>query len=651
MKLLRGVLFWVLAISLVSSLFSSLNETKSRENQIDYTDFVREVTRGNVTSVEFLGDGFTMQGLFVDGTEFTSTRPAYITDDKLMDDLLANNVQVSALKPEERSVFAQILINVIPLALAIMVLLYFTRQSQGGSSGGPLSFGRSKAKILEPGTVEVRLTDVAGCEEAKEEVAEVVDFLRDPERYRDLGGRIPRGILMVGPPGTGKTLIARAIAGEANCAFLTISGSDFVEMFVGVGAARVRNMFVLARSKERCIVFVDEIDAVGRHRGAGMGGGHDEREQTLNQLLVEMDGFDGDTNVIVIAATNRPDVLDPALLRPGRFDRQVVVDLPDVTGREAILKVHAEKIRLAPEVSLHDVARGTPGFSGADLENLLNESALMAAREKLGSVTKAVIEKARDKLMIGTERRSLKMTEKDRRLTAFHESGHAILGALQKEHDPVFKVTIMPRGRALGVTTFLPEGDVISHSRSELRARLISTYGGRIAEEIVYGEDAVTTGAANDIKVATKIARSMVTQWGFSDGLGPILYEDDASNPFLGRTASMQEGVTSPDTLARIDKEVRQLVENCYTEARQMLSDNRDLLDRMAEVLMERETIGAAEIQAIMKREELPANDLADSHSGDRPRQDKVRNQGKSDAADGKGAIDAGDSPAPAPGT
>jgi cell division protease FtsH len=474
-------------------------------------------------------------------------------------------------------------------------------QGGGGGRGGPMSFGKSKAKLLGEDQITTTFADVAGVDEAKEDVQELVEFLRDPSRFQKLGGRIPRGVLMVGQPGTGKTLLAKAIAGEAKVPFFSISGSDFVEMFVGVGASRVRDMFDQAKKQSPCIIFIDEIDAVGRHRGAGLGGGHDEREQTLNQLLVEMDGFGGNDGVIVIAATNRPDVLDPALLRPGRFDRQVTVGLPDIRGREQILKVHMRKVPLAENVEASKIARGTPGFSGADLANLVNEAALFAARAGVRTVGMQQFELAKDKIMMGAERRSMVMSEKEKLNTAYHEAGHAIVGRLMPEHDPVYKVSIIPRGRALGVTMFLPEEDRYSHSRRHIIGQVTSLFGGRVAEEMTLGKEGITTGASNDIQRATEIARNMVTKWGLSDAMGPLMYDEGGEEVFLGRSAAQPSKAMSDETALSIDKEVRSIIDECYEKARSILEEHRSKMDMMADALMQYETIDSEQIDAIME--------------------------------------------------
>jgi cell division protease FtsH len=540
-------------------------------------------------------------GKRTDGDSFKTIRPA-IQDNGLIGDLVDNHVVVEGKQPEQQSIWTQLLVASFPILVIIAVFMFFMRQMQGGAGGkgGPMSFGKSKARLLSEDQVKTTLADVAGCDEAKEEVGELVEFLRDPGKFQRLGGRIPRGVLMVGPPGTGKTLLAKAIAGEAKVPFFTISGSDFVEMFVGVGASRVRDMFEQAKKHAPCIIFIDEIDAVGRHRGAGMGGGHDEREQTLNQLLVEMDGFEMNDGIIVIAATNRPDVLDPALLRPGRFDRQVVVGLPDIRGREQILKVHMRKVPMGDDVAPGVIARGTPGFSGADLANLVNEASLFAARSGKRIVEMKEFELAKDKIMMGAERKSMVMSEKEKQNTAYHEAGHAIVGRVVPEHDPVYKVSIIPRGRALGVTMFLPEEDRYSLSKRALISQICSLYGGRIAEEMTLGFDGVTTGASNDIMRASQIARNMVTKWGLSEKLGPLMYAEEEGEVFLGRGGGGQHASFSGETAKLIDSEVRSIIDQCYGTAKQILTDNRDKLDAMADALMKYETIDAEQIDDIM---------------------------------------------------
>ncbi|MCX7043660.1 MAG: ATP-dependent zinc metalloprotease FtsH, partial [Gammaproteobacteria bacterium] len=518
----------------------------------------------------------------------------------LVNVLVNHDVEIVQAKPDNTPSLWAIVATFLPYVLFIGIFIYFIRQMQQGGSRGAMTFGKSRAKLQGENEVKVTFADVAGCDEAKEEVGELVEFLRDPGKFQKLGGRIPRGVLMVGSPGTGKTLLARAIAGEAKVPFFSISGSDFVEMFVGVGASRVRDMFEQAKKHAPCIIFIDEIDAVGRHRGAGLGGGHDEREQTLNQLLVEMDGFEGGEGVIVIAATNRPDVLDPALLRPGRFDRQVVVNLPDVKGREQILKVHMRKVPLDIDVDAMTIARGTPGFSGADLANLVNEAALFAARESAKEVRMEHFDKARDKIMMGAERRSMAMSEEEKRNTAYHEAGHAIVGRLVPDHDPVYKVTIIPRGRALGVTMYLPEGDRYSYDKTNIESRLCSLYGGRVAEELIFGSEHVTTGASNDIERATKMARNMVTKWGLSEEMGPISYGDEEEEVFLGRSVSQTKSV-SDDTARKIDEVVRTILDKAYSRTRTILQDNIEKLHIMAEALLAYETIDATQIDAVME--------------------------------------------------
>jgi cell division protease FtsH len=579
----------------VMNNFSSPNEPQT----LNYSDFIQQVKDGKVERVAV--DGYVITGKRNDGDSFKTIRPA-IQDNGLIGDLVDNHVVVEGKQPEQQSIWTQLLVASFPILVIIAVFMFFMRQMQGGAGGkgGPMSFGKSKARLLSEDQVKTTLADVAGCDEAKEEVGELVEFLRDPGKFQRLGGRIPRGVLMVGPPGTGKTLLAKAIAGEAKVPFFTISGSDFVEMFVGVGASRVRDMFEQAKKHAPCIIFIDEIDAVGRHRGAGMGGGHDEREQTLNQLLVEMDGFEMNDGIIVIAATNRPDVLDPALLRPGRFDRQVVVGLPDIRGREQILKVHMRKVPMGDDVAPAVIARGTPGFSGADLANLVNEASLFAARSGKRIVEMKEFELAKDKIMMGAERKSMVMSEKEKQNTAYHEAGHAIVGRVVPEHDPVYKVSIIPRGRALGVTMFLPEEDRYSLSKRALISQICSLYGGRIAEEMTLGFDGVTTGASNDIMRASQIARNMVTKWGLSEKLGPLMYAEEEGEVFLGRGGGGQAASFSGETAKLIDSEVRSIIDQCYGTAKQILTDNRDKLDAMADALMKYETIDAEQIDDIM---------------------------------------------------
>ncbi|MEP0200593.1 MAG: ATP-dependent zinc metalloprotease FtsH [Halioglobus sp.] len=594
----KNLLLWLVIAAVLLSIFNNFN-MQSPTEQVGYSDFVQEVQNDQVKKV--VVDGLTISGERYDGSMFETIRPM-VEDPKLMDDMLSHKVEVEGRKPEQQSVWTQLLVASFPILIIIAVFMFFMRQMQGGGGGrgGPMSFGKSKARLLGEDQITTTFADVAGVDEAKEDVQELVEFLRDPSRFQKLGGRIPRGVLMVGQPGTGKTLLAKAIAGEAKVPFFSISGSDFVEMFVGVGASRVRDMFEQAKKQSPCIIFIDEIDAVGRHRGAGLGGGHDEREQTLNQLLVEMDGFEGNDGVIVIAATNRPDVLDPALLRPGRFDRQVVVGLPDIRGREQILKVHMRKVPVAENVDASKIARGTPGFSGADLANLVNEAALFAARANVRTVGMQHFELAKDKIMMGAERKSMVMSEDEKRNTAYHEAGHAIVGRLVPEHDPVYKVSIIPRGRALGVTMFLPEEDRYSHSRRHIVSQICSLFGGRIAEEMTLGRDGITTGASNDIQRATEIARNMVTKWGLSEKMGPLLYDEGGEEVFLGRSAGQQHQAMSDDTARQIDQEVRTIIDDCYQSAQRILEENVDKLHLMADALMQYETIDAAQIDVIM---------------------------------------------------
>ncbi|UVW35587.1 ATP-dependent zinc metalloprotease FtsH [SAR92 clade bacterium H455] len=596
--LVKNLVVWLVLAAILMSVFNSFTP-KEAENEIIYSEFVTDVQNERVSSVSI--SGLIIEGVRFDGSTFKTVRPN-VQDPGLMDDLLNHNVQVVGKEPETPSLLSQLLVAAFPILLILAIFVFFMRQMQGGAGGkgGPMSFGKSKAKLLNSDQISTTFADVAGVDEAKEDVSELVDFLSDPTRFQRLGGRIPKGVLMVGPPGTGKTLLAKAIAGEAKVPFFSISGSDFVEMFVGVGAARVRDMFEQAKKQAPCIIFIDEIDAVGRHRGGGYGGGNDEREQTLNQLLVEMDGFEGNEGVIVIAATNRPDVLDKALLRPGRFDRQVYVSLPDIRGREQILKVHARKVPIDESVELAVIARGTPGFSGADLANLINEAALFSARSNRRVVGMEEFEQARDKIMMGAERRSMVMSDKEKANTAYHEAGHAIIGKLVPEHDPVHKVTIIPRGRALGVTQYLPEEDRYSMSRRQLFSQLCSLFGGRLAEELIGGLDGVTTGASNDIERATQMARNMVTKWGLSETMGPVLYgEDEAQNPGGGNAHY------SEDTSRQIDQEVRTILDDAYKQAKKLLEDNRDILESMKEALMEFETIDSDQVDDLMHRRKV----------------------------------------------
>ena len=615
----KNLILWVVIALVLMSVFNNFGPRRTGTEQVDYSRFIADVKQGRVQKV--IIEGRNIQGLLQTGERFGTYIPE--TDNKaLIGDLLENGVVIDARPPEQQSLLMQIFISWFPMLLLIGVWIFFMRQMQGGAGGrGALSFGKSRARLLGEDQVKVTFADVAGVDEAKEEVSELVDFLRDPAKFQNLGGKIPRGVLMVGSPGTGKTLLARAIAGEAKVPFFTISGSDFVEMFVGVGASRVRDMFEQAKKHAPCIIFIDEIDAVGRHRGAGLGGGHDEREQTLNQLLVEMDGFEGNEGIIVIAATNRPDVLDPALLRPGRFDRQVVVPLPDIRGREQILKVHMRKIPLDRDVEPSVIARGTPGFSGADLANLVNEAALFAARANRRTVDMEQFEKAKDKIMMGSERRSMVMSDDEKRLTAYHEAGHAIVGLMVPSHDPVYKVTIIPRGRALGVTMFLPEEDRYSYSKERLESQISSLFGGRIAEELVFGPDSVTTGASNDIQRATELARNMVTRWGLSERLGPLTYSEEEGEVFLGHSVTQHKTV-SDQTQDLIDEEVRSIIDRNYQRSTGILKENEQRLHVMADALIRYETIDVEQIKDIMEgREPRPPQDWSDESppGGDSP--------------------------------
>jgi len=598
--LIKNILMWLFVAITIFAFLGNFSEGNKKQ-VLGYSEFISQVESDQILSVEFQNDNYTITGKTVNGEEFETVKPPFLQDN-LSEVLKEHRVDVDGQKPEQPSILRQLLVASFPILIILLVFIFFMRQMQGGMSGksGPMSFGRSKAKMLEGGKVKITFADVAGVEEAKEEVQELVDFLRDPTKFQKVGGKIPTGILMVGSPGTGKTLLAKAIAGEAKVPFFSISGSDFVEMFVGVGASRVRDMFEQAKKQSPCIVFIDEIDAVGRHRGAGLGGGHDEREQTLNQLLVEMDGFEENEGIIIIAATNRPDVLDPALLRPGRFDRQVVVPLPDIRGREQILKVHMKKVPIGEDVDPSLIARGTPGFSGADLANLVNEAALVAARSGKKIVGMEQLEFAKDKVMMGTERRSMVMSEEEKLKTAYHEAGHAIVGRALEEHDPVYKVTIIPRGRALGVTVFLPEEDKYSHSRQYILDRICGLYGGRIAEELVYGEKGITTGASNDIERATELARNMVTKWGLSSKLGPMRYGDESDEPFLGMTAGSAKQDISDETARVIDEEVKSILTDCYDSATSILKEHLDKLHVMATALVDYETIDSKQIDDIM---------------------------------------------------
>ncbi|HBZ92578.1 MAG TPA: ATP-dependent metalloprotease [Pseudomonas sp.] len=594
----KNLILWLIIAAVLVTVMNNFS-SPSEPQTLSYSQFIEQVKEGRVERVTV--DGYVITGKRTDGEGFKTIRPA-IQDGGLIGDLIDNNVVIEGKQPEQQSIWTQLLVASFPILVIIAVFMFFMRQMQGGAGGkgGPMSFGKSKARLLSEDQVKTTFADVAGCDEAKEEVSELVEFLRDPGKFQRLGGRIPRGVLMVGSPGTGKTLLAKAVAGEAKVPFFTISGSDFVEMFVGVGASRVRDMFDQAKKHAPCIIFIDEIDAVGRHRGAGMGGGHDEREQTLNQLLVEMDGFEMNDGIIVIAATNRPDVLDPALLRPGRFDRQVVVGLPDIRGREQILKVHMRKVPMGDDVNAAVIARGTPGFSGADLANLVNEASLFAARAGKRLVEMKEFELAKDKIMMGAERKTMVMSDKEKLNTAYHEAGHAIVGRLVPEHDPVYKVSIIPRGRALGVTMFLPEEDRYSLSKRALISQICSLFGGRIAEEMTLGFDGVTTGASNDIMRATQLAKNMVTKWGLSEKLGPLMYAEEEGEVFLGRSMGSQNSNVSGETAKQIDEEVRRIIDECYATAKKLLVENRDKLDAMAEALMKYETIDSEQIDDIM---------------------------------------------------
>jgi cell division protease FtsH len=610
----KNLVLWIVIAVVLLSVFHSFGDRSSSAQTLIYSDFLTQVEQGQVREVAI--EGQNINGKMISGTPFTTYSPE-TSNSALIGDLQRANVAILGKPPEPPSLLGHMFISWFPFIVLIGLWIFFMRQMQGGGGGrGAMSFGKSKARLLGEDQININFNDVAGVDEAKEEVGELVEFLRDPSKFQKLGGKIPRGILMVGAPGTGKTLLAKAIAGEAKVPFFTISGSDFVEMFVGVGASRVRDMFDQAKKHAPCIIFIDEIDAVGRHRGAGLGGGHDEREQTLNQLLVEMDGFEGNEGVIVIAATNRPDVLDPALLRPGRFDRQVVVPLPDVRGRSHILKVHMRKVPTAENVDAMVIARGTPGFSGADLANLVNEAALFAARGNKKVVSMSEFERAKDKIMMGAERRSMIMKEEEKKLTAYHEAGHAIVGRLVPEHDPVYKVSIIPRGRALGVTMFLPEDDRYSYSKKHLESQLSSLFGGRIAEQLIFGDDAVTTGASNDIERATSIARSMVTQWGLSDRMGPLSYSEDEGEVFLGKSYGKQKTV-SDETAHSIDSEIRTIIDRNYQRSMEILQQNEDKLHAMADALMKYETIDAGQIDSIMEgKEPGPPSDWSEDETG-----------------------------------
>ncbi len=634
----KNLILWVVIAVVLLSVFQNFGDRSSATQTLIYSDFLTQVKQGQVSEVLIEGQNIT--GKMSSGTPFTTYSPE-TSNSALIGDLERANVAIVGKPPEQPSLLTHIFVSWFPFIVLIGLWIFFMRQMQGGGGGrGAMSFGKSKARLLSEDQINITFNDVAGVDEAKEEVAELVEFLRDPSKFQKLGGKIPQGVLMVGAPGTGKTLLAKAISGEAKVPFYTISGSDFVEMFVGVGASRVRDMFEQAKKNSPCIIFIDEIDAVGRHRGAGLGGGHDEREQTLNQLLVEMDGFEGNEGVSVIAATDRPDVVEPSLLRPGRFDRQVVVPLPDVRGRSQILKVHMRKVPTAENVDAMLIARGTPGFSGADLANLVNEAALFAARSNKKVVSMAEFERAKDKIMMGAERRSLIMKESEKKLTAYHEAGHAIVGRLVPEHDPVYKVSIIPRGRALGVTMFLPEDDRYSFSKKHLESQLSSLFGGRIAEQQIFGEDAVTTGAANDIERATSIARSMVTQWGLSDRMGPLTYNEEEGEVFLGKTMGRQK-IVSDETAQVIDSEIRTIIDRNYQRSVEILKENEKTLHLMADALMKYETIDAGQIDEIMAgKEPGPPKDWGD---------DETRPSGKGGDTSSKSQTDDDpDLPAPA---
>ncbi len=634
----KNLILWVVIAVVLLSVFQNFGDRSSSGRNMIYSEFLSQVRSGQVSEV--LIEGQQITGKLISGSTFSTYSPE-TNNSPLIGDLEKAGVQIMSKPPEQPSLLAHMFISWFPFIILIGLWIFFMRQMQGGGGGrGAMSFGKSKARLLGEDQVNVTFNDVAGVDEAKEDVAELVDFLSDPSRFQKLGGKIPRGVLMVGSPGTGKTLLAKAIAGEAKVPFFTISGSDFVEMFVGVGASRVRDMFEQAKKHSPCIIFIDEIDAVGRHRGAGLGGGHDEREQTLNQLLVEMDGFEGNEGVIVIAATNRPDVLDPALLRPGRFDRQVVVPLPDVRGREHILKVHMRKVPAADNVDAMVIARGTPGFSGADLANLVNEAALFAARANKKLVSMEEFERAKDKIMMGAERKSMIMKDEEKKLTAYHEAGHAIVGRLVPEHDPVYKVSIIPRGRALGVTMFLPEDDRYSYSKKHLESQISSLFGGRIAEELIFGNDAVTTGASNDIERATELARNMVTKWGLSDRMGPLTYTEDEGEVFLGKSVTKSKMV-SDETAQAIDSEIRGIIDRNYERADKILNENMEKLHMMADALMKYETIDLGQIDSIMDgKEPGPPSDWSSSDSsgpsdsGGAPKAAKTEEKKKDEKAD-----------------
>ncbi len=610
--MVKNLFLWLILAIVLMSVFSNFGPQQGSVNRLEYSKFLNKVHEKQVQKITIDPDARKISGVDKTGVKFVTYLP-FKEDPDLINDVLQNDVALEGKPPEQRSLLLSILTSWFPIILFIGLWIYILRQMQGAGGRGAMSFGKSRARLLSEDQVKVTFKDVAGVDEAKEEVVELVEFLKEPSKFQELGGKIPRGVLMVGSPGTGKTLLARAIAGEARVPFFTISGSDFVEMFVGVGASRVRDMFEQAKRQAPCIIFIDEIDAVGRHRGAGLGGGHDEREQTLNQLLVEMDGFEGNEGVIVIAATNRPDVLDPALLRPGRFDRQVVVPLPDIRGREQILNVHVRKVPLTEDVNTKTIARGTPGFSGADLANLVNEAALLAARNNKKHVDMDCMDKARDKILMGTERRSMIMSEAEKLNTAYHEAGHTIVGKLVPEYDPVYKVSIIPRGRALGVTMYLPENDPVSRSKRYLESQLSVMFGGRIAEEIIHGEDGITTGASNDIQKATEVARNMVTKWGLSKKMGPVLYSENEGEVFLGHSVTKHKEI-SEETSRQIDEEVRTLIDTNYKRAEKLLNDHLDILHSMAKALVKYETLDAKQVSEIMSgKEPTPPEGWSDS--------------------------------------
>lgn len=597
----KNLFFWLVILILLICVLIGLNINNNKKHDVDYTTFLSIMNKNEIKKVSINGNHINF--IKKNNSKYNTYMP--IHDPKLLNKLLLKHIIVSGIAPKKQSIIFSIFISWFPTLLLIGVWFYFMRQVKNNVSKGINSFGKSKTKIFSDKKIKITFLDVAGCDEAKEEVSELVEYLKEPIKFQNLGGKIPKGVLMIGPPGTGKTLLAKAIAGEARVSFLTLSGSDFVEMFVGVGASRVRDVFNHARKIAPCIIFIDEIDAVGRQRGSAFGGGNDEREQTLNQMLVEMDGFEGNEGIILIAATNRPDVLDSALLRPGRFDRQVIVSLPDIRGRKKILEVHMKNIPLNTDVDIMVLARSTPGFSGADLSNLVNESALFAARSNQKFVSMSNFEKAKDKIMIGSERRSMIMTEIQKEFTAYHESGHVIIGRLVPEHDPAHKVTIVPRGRALGVTFFLPESDMISLSRQKLESQISTLYGGRLAEEMIYGTKQVSTGSVNDIKIATNLARNMVTKWGFSEKLGPLLYTDNEDNNMIFNPVFSNNKYVSDATSRIIDQEIKLLIEKNYNRAKKILNDNLDILHAMKDALMKYETIDSKQIDDLMNRKKI----------------------------------------------